>query len=628
MSMKFKMLASDRMFTPLFWTQFFGAMNDNILKNALIFMITFKGVEVWGMGGQTLVAFSGAVFILPFFLFSAVSGQISDGMQKAVIMRIVKLWEVLLMLVAAYGFYTHHYSLLMIVLVMMGLHSTFFGPVKYAIIPDLVSDEKLIAANAYIEMGTFVAILLGTIIGSAAAKHLEAEMLVISALLGVAILGFVASLYQKNVPISNPNIKISWNPIGPTFRVIKDSMRSSALFNSILGISWFWFLGAAILTILPVYVREMLHGGESVALLFLITFTVGVGVGSLLCEALSFERIEIGLVPLGSVGMSLMMFFLYWIRPSWNVSKVSGELLNWTQFMALYEGRLIFVCLLTFSVFAGIYIVPLFALVQQRSEKEVRSQMIASNNIINSLFMVISMGFIMAMSSLGADSYQMFLVYALMNLAVAIYIYYLVPEFALRFMSWVLVRVMYRLRVTGEENIPKVGAVILACNHVSFIDWLILAGVSKRPPRFVMDYAFLKIPMVGPLFRQAKVIPIATRKESPEFLDKAFEQIDKTLAEGDVLGIFPEGKITRDGQLNPFRPGIEKAVAKTPATVVPMALVGFWGSFFSFKDGRALMKRPKRFWSRVELRIGKPIPAHMVKAEYVQAQVQKLLIDS
>lgn len=625
MSLKIKMLTSDRMFTPLFWTQFFGAMNDNILKNALIFMITFKNVEVWGLGGQQLVAFSGAVFILPFFLFSAVSGQISDSTQKAIIMRLVKLWEVILMLVAAYGFYTHHYSLLMVVLMMMGLHSTFFGPVKYAIIPDLVPEEGLVAANAYIEMGTFVAILLGTILGSSAAKHLDAEFLVISALLGVALLGFVASLYQKNVPIPNPNLKLNWDPIRPTFQVIKDSTKNSALFNSILGISWFWFLGAAILTILPVYVKELLSGNESVALLFLVTFTVGVGVGSLFCETLSFERIEIGLVPLGSFGMSLMMFFLYWVRPSWNIT--SGELMNWTQFLALTEGRQIFVCLLLFSVFAGIYIVPLFALVQQRSEKSVRSQMIASNNIINSLFMVISMGFIMALSALGANSYHMFLIYALMNFAVAIYIYYLVPEFFLRFMSWVLVRVMYRLKVSGEENIPKEGAVILACNHVSFIDWLILAGVSKRPPRFVMDYNFLKLPGVGPLFRQAKVIPIATSKEDPTLLEKAFEQIHQTLRDGNVLGIFPEGKITRDGSLNPFRPGIEKAVAKTPATVVPMALVGFWGSFFSFKDGRALMKRPKRFWSRVELRIGKPIPTNMVKAEYVQFQVEKLLAE-
>jgi 1-acyl-sn-glycerol-3-phosphate acyltransferase len=627
MSLNYKMLTSDRMFTPLFWTQFFGAMNDNILKNSLIFMITFNEIQVWGMGGQTLVAFSGALFILPFFLFSAVSGQISDGIQKAVVMRLVKIWEVLLMIIAACGFYFHSYSLLMVVLMMMGLHSTFFGPVKYAIIPDLVPEEKLVAANAYIEMGTFVAILLGTIIGSSAAKHTSAEFLIMGVLLFVACAGLVASLYQKNVPISNPELKFEWNPLRPTFRIIKESTQNTALFNSILGISWFWFLGAAILTILPVYVRALLSGSESVALLFLITFTVGVGVGSLLCETLSFDRIEIGLVPLGSMGMSLMMFFLYWIRPSWVVSKTSVELLSWTQFLALPEGRQIFVCLLLFSVFAGIYIVPLFALVQQRSDKKVRSQMIASNNIINSLFMVVSMGFIMLLTSLGANSYHLFLIYALMNLAVAIYIYYLVPEFALRFMSWMLVRVMYRLRVSGEENIPKTGPVILACNHVSFIDWLIVAGVSKRPPRFVMDHTFLGLPLVGPLFRQAKVIPIATAKESPQLLERAFEQIDKTLREGDVLGIFPEGRITRDGNLSVFRPGIEKAVNKTPATVVPMALVGFWGSFFSFKDGRALMKRPKRFWSRVELRIGKPIPAHMVKAEFVQAQVEKLLKD-
>lgn len=625
MSIKLKMIVNDRMFSPLFWTQFFGAMNDNILKNALIFMITFKGAEVLGMKGATLTAFAGALFIFPFFLFSAVSGQISDSKQKSKVIIFVKVWELILMFIAGYGFYTHSYILLLFVLLLMGLHSTFFGPVKYSIIPDLVSEEKLIAANAYIEMGTFVAILLGTVIGSMTVSHPKAELFVVIVLIAVAALGLAAALLQKPVSIPNPELKLNWDPFGTTFKIIKESTKNQALFNSILGISWFWFLGAAVLTILPTYVKDLLNGDETVALMFLITFTVGVGVGSILCEVLSFERIEIGLVPIGSAGMSLTMLLLWLVKPSWVVSPTNDSLLSWTQLLAISEGRKIFFTLLLFAVFAGIYIVPLFALVQQRSKKENRSQMIASNNIINSLFMVVSMGFMMLMTALGANAHQLFLIYAIMNMAVALYIYYLVPEFALRFLSWVLVNILYRLKVSGEENIPKEGPVILACNHVSFIDWLVIAGVCKRPTRFVMDHAFLKLPLVGSLFEQAKVIPIAPSKEDPKLLEIAFLRISQVLKEGEVLGIFPEGKITRDGNLNPFRPGIEKAVTKDPAVVVPMALVGLWGSFFSFSGGAALKKRPTRFWSRVELRIGKPIPAEEVRASYVEKIVRELI---
>lgn len=623
--MSLKMIFKDRLYTPLFWTQFFGALNDNFLKNALVALITFKGLSVWGLSGQQLIAFAGFLFILPFFLFSAVSGQLGDSMQKAFLIRVIKVWEIILMVIAAYGFYSHHYGLLLIVLFAMGLHSTFFGPTKYSIIPELVREEKLVAANAYIETGTFIAILIGTLAGVYAAGNLQSEAVIVVGLLLTAILGFVASLYQKPVSIPDPNLKINWNPFGPTVEVIKLSATNSALFNSIIGISWFWFLGGAIITVLPIYTRDLLSGGPSVLNMFLMTFTVGVGIGALLCEKLSFDRIEIGLVPFGSLGMTFSYFMLFWLRPSWNVSSSADGLLTWTQFLALAEGRQIFFFLLLFSIFAGFYTVPLYALVQQRSSKEVRSQMVASNNILNSMFMVVSALFIMLMDHLGINTFQLFLIYGFMNLAVTFYIYYLVPEFTLRFLSWILVNIMYRLKVTGEEKIPKTGAVILACNHVSFIDWLIIAGACKRPTRFVMDHQFLKFPIIGIIGKQAKVVPIAPAKEDPKLLEQAFVEISNRLRNGDVLGIFPEGKISRTGNLNPFRPGIERAINKDPVPVVPLALVGLWGSFFSFEGGKAMMKWPRRFWSRLELRIGEPIPASQVTAARVEAEVRKLM---
>ena len=307
------------------------------------------------------------------------------------------------------------------------------------------------------------------------------------------------------------------------------------------------------------------------------------------------------------------------------MSSDSSHFITWTQFLALASGRKIFASLFLLAIFAGLYTVPLYTLVQSRSDKKIRSQIVASNNIINAFFMVISSLFLMALDQVQVSSYYIFLTYAVMNMAVSAYIYLLVPDFALRLITWGIVNIMYRLKITGEENISKTGAVILASNHVSFVDAVVIGGVIKRPVRFVMDHLFLKMPFMSWFFRQTKVIPIAPAKEGVEVMNKAFDNISHVLVKGDVLGIFPEGKISRDGNLSPFRPGIERAIKRNPTVVIPIALVGLWGSFFSFKDGKAMKKRPRRFWSRVELRIGKPIPAHEVTAVLVQARVQELL---
>jgi 1-acyl-sn-glycerol-3-phosphate acyltransferase len=277
--------------------------------------------------------------------------------------------------------------------------------------------------------------------------------------------------------------------------------------------------------------------------------------------------------------------------------------------------------LLLLAVFGGFYIVPLNTLIQQRVEPAHRSRVIAGNNIINSFFMVLASAFLIGMQSTGADAPQIFLVVALMNAIAALYIYTLVPEFLYRFMCWIIANLLYRLRVTGAENVPATGAAVLVCNHVSFLDWMLIAGGCKRPMRFVMHYSFMKVPVLNWICKRVRIVPIASAKEDPEVLQRAFERIAEELDNGELVCIFPEGGLTTTGDIATFRPGIEKILARNPVPVVPIALQGLWGGFFS----RDKAKRPfRRVYTRIGLNIGPPIPPAEASAAHLQAIVTRL----
>jgi 1-acyl-sn-glycerol-3-phosphate acyltransferase len=357
--------------------------------------------------------------------------------------------------------------------------------------------------------------------------------------------------------------------------------------------------------------------------LFLALFCTGIGVGSLLCEWLSDRKLELGLVPFGSIGMTLFAFDLF-LAGDGGRSSASGELIGIGRFLFSWSGLRISADLTLLAGFGGMFIVPLNTLIQQRSEASQRSRIVAGNNILGALFMVASALMVVALGAAGLSIPQVFLVLALLNAAVAAYIYRLMPEFLFRFVAWILSHILYRLRVVGRENIPLDGPVLLVCNHVSFIDWLIIASGSKRPPRFVMYHGFLKTPFLGWIFRDAKVIPIAPAHESEETMAAAFDRIAEELEAGELVCIFPEGKITGTGELNVFRTGVEKIVRRTPVPVVPMALKGMWGSFFSRKGGAAMRHPFRRFWSRIELIIGEPVPPEQVTAELLAKRVAAL----
>lgn len=619
-------LLKSKRFFPLFLTQFFGAFNDNFLKNALVILITYKTKAVLGIPAAQMVAVAGGIFILPFFLFSAQAGQLADKHEKSRLIRWVKLAEIGIMALAFAGFVSHHYELLLAVLFLMGLHSTVFGPLKYSILPQHLAADELVGGNALVEAGTFLAILLGTIAGGVLIGIEPLGPIVVSfGLVLTAGVGYVASRAIPEAAPVDPSLRVRWNPIPPTWEILKSTRKTQSVFLSILGVSWFWFFGGVMLSLFPPYCKDFLHAEGKVVTLLLALFSVGIAIGSLFCERFSRHRLELGLVPLGSIGMTLFTLDLFFAGlPGFVLGQPEGAV-TVARMLSEPQGLRILADLLCLSIFSGFYIVPLYTLIQTRSEVSHRSRIIAGNNILNALFMVVASLMLVAMMHFHLTIPEMFLTLALLNAAVAVYIYTILPEFLFRFLAWGLANVMYRMKVRQLGEIPAEGPVVLVCNHVSFVDWMIIAAGVQRPARFIMDHHFAKGWLAKRLARRAKIIPIAPAHESPEVLEAAFAKTAEELRAGEVVCIFPEGKITRDGRMNPFKAGVERILATTPAPVVPLAIVNMWGSFFSREGGRAIWKRPKRFWSRIELRIGEPIGPTQATAARLQEAVRELL---
>jgi 1-acyl-sn-glycerol-3-phosphate acyltransferase len=621
-----KALFTDKRFWPMFWTQFFGAFNDNVFKNALVILIAFKAYTLLGLGADQMVALCGGIFILPFFLFSATAGQIADKYPKHHLIFWIKIWEVLVMILGGVGFIYELLPLLLISLFLMGLQSTFFGPVKYSILPELVEDDELVQGNSLFSMGTFVSILLGTILGGVLISQKEYGGIYVSiSVIIFAIIGTLFSTQVQKLSSNDPSIKVDLKIFKPTYDILKISKQRQGVWNSILGISWFWFFGAALLSIFPIYVKDVINAPESLVTFFLALFSIGVAVGSMFCERFSRERLELGLVPFGSLGMTVFVLDLFFVGNFENFNGFSG-LAEFFEHTVSYR---VTVDIFLISVFAGFFIVPLYTFIQQRSDPHARSRIIAGNNILNALFMVISSILLTVLYGYNFKVPELFLIFGLMNLLVTTYIYTVIPEFLLRFLCMIVSRAFYRLSVNGQQHIPASGACVLVCNHVSFVDWFLIAAGVKRPIRFVMHYTFMKIPFIKFLFKGAKVIPIAGKSENEEILNKAFDEISKALKEGDVVCIFPEGQITKDGNLNTYRPGIERIIANDPVPVIPMTLHGLWGSFFSRKFGGKAMSNPlvifKTIWSKITLNVYERIPVDKVSAQDLESfTLQKL----
>ena len=620
-------LLGQRRFAPFFATQFLGALNDNIFRNGLVILITFQGVVVAGMDHTQLANVAAGLFILPFFLFSATAGQLADKYEKSLLIRRVKTLEIVLMVLAAIALFTDSYELLLLVLFLMGCQSTMFGPVKYAYLPQQLADDELVGGNALVESGTYVAIILGLIIGGivvgddiASGLNFDKQAILGGCLILVAVMGYLTSREVPKTRAVDPDLKVSWNAWKETWKIVQFAREERSVFLSILGISWFWFFGSAMTIQIPAYTLDLLNGSESITTLLLAAFAIGVGIGSLLCERMSGHRIELGLVPFGSIGLSLFAIDLYFAQPE----AITAPANSIAEFLARPGSWRIWIDLALIGAFGGFYSVPLYALIQKRSKRQHLSRIIAANNIINACLMVGASIMSMILLNIGFSIPELFLIIAVLNAIVAVYIFSLLPEFLMRFLAWIVISFVYRIRAKGLDNIPVKGPAIVVCNHVSYIDPIILAGSIRRPLRFVMWYKIFQIPVLNFIFRNMKAIPIAGAREDQAIMDDAFEKVDAELAAGNVVCIFPEGAITHDGEIARFRPGIEKIIKRRPVPVVPASLGRLWGSWFSRRRDGGIRKIPGRLFSRVTVTFGKPVPASEVTAARLELLVRTL----
>jgi 1-acyl-sn-glycerol-3-phosphate acyltransferase len=621
MSNQFDLLKQQR-FAPFFWTQFLGAFNDNLFKTALVVVLTFDAARWTTLDPNMLNALIPGLFILPFVLFSATAGQIAEKMEKGRLARLVKVLEIAIMLVAGIGWLTHTLWLLMAAVVGMGIHSTLFGPVKYAYMPQHLRQDELVGGNGMVEMGTFVGILIGQVIGTAlVGTEGIGVQLVVGATLATAVGGLLTSMRIPLSPAPVPDLKVNPNFVMESVRNIAFSARNRTVFLSMLGNSWFWFYGAIILSQFPVYAKDYLHGDRSVFVTLLTVFSLGVGAGSLLCERLSGHKVEIGLVPFGSIGLSVFGADLYFASLGYAATGTVDAM----AFLVQQGTWRILFDIVMLGIFGGLFIVPLFALIQTRCEPSHVSRTIAGTNILNSLFMVVSAGVAMGMHAMGFTIPEMFLATAAMNALVAIYIFSLVPEFLMRFLAWILIHTIHRVKTIDTDRIPAEGPAVLVCNHVSYVDAIVIGAASPRPIRFVMDHRIFKLPLLGWIFRTAKAIPIAPAKEDPWLMEKAFVDIAQALHEGDLVCIFPEGKLTTTGELNEFKGGVSKIIERTKVPVIPMALRGLWGSMLT-RDSANLFERSfkRGIRSRLALAVGMPVAPEHASPVYLQEQVQAL----
>ena len=631
-------LLKQRRFLPFFVVQSLGAFNDNVYRQAIIGLLFWLGVDDEQKTLYTNLA--PALFILPYFLFSATAGQIAEKLEKSRLIRITTSMEIAVMSVAAVGFLIQSMPLLLIALFGTGLQSALFGPVKYSILPSVLKPEELTGGNGLVEMGTSISILCGMIVGGLIFQ-LAGQYGPTAAASAIVLLAITGNLISRMIPkvdAGAPELRVHWNPIPESRRVLGLVRKQLAVRNAVLGVSWFWFVGTVLTAQLPTYARVNLGGDETLYLFAFVLFSIGTGVGSLLCEKLSARTVEIGLVPLGAFGMSAFLFDLYFARTG--AAPVTG--LGVREFLAGPGGWRIVMDLTAIGIFSGLFLVPLFALIQSRTPKQELSRVISGLNIQNAFFIVLAaaIGIVLQMKAFeiggwrialpGLDIPNVFLCLAIANTLIALWIFSIVPEFLMRFLSWVFVRTLYRLKMHGiERHVPDEGPAIIVCNHVSYLDALILAACIPRPVRFVMYYKIFNTPVMRWIFRTGKAIPIAGAKEDPEVMRRAFDDVDAALADGQIVGIFPEGALTRDGEIAAFKSGIEKILERRPVPVIPMALRGMWTSMWSRRDGRLKQLRvPRRFRAHIDVMADAPIDGRAATAEILEAKVRALRGDA
>jgi hypothetical protein len=572
-------LLGKKYFAPLFWTQFFGAFNDNLFKNALIILLAFNAsILPSNISGSIAINISAGLFILPFFLFSALAGEFADKYEKSKIIRILKIWEIIIISIGIIGFYLENIYWMWLTLFGLGIQSAFFGPLKYSILPQHLSSKELIGGNALIESGTFISILLGTILGGVLMQFPHGWIFVAILSLFVAITGYIVSRHIPLAISSEPNLKIGFNIIKQSLTTISIARSNKTVFLSILGISWFWFFGATLLAQFPLLVKDTLGANESTVTFLLAIFSFGIGTGSLLCDRLSGHKVELGLVPFGAIGLSIFSFDFFLSLHNYSALHHATII----QFLNSHGAFRILIDLIGLSIFGGFFMVPLYAIIQSRSDNNVRSRIIAANNIINAAFMVGSAIFAIILFSLKINVNYLVLSIAIFNTIIAWYIFILIPEFLFRFIAWAGIHTIYKIKYSGIDNIPETGSGLILCNNISFFNQFIIFGIIRRPIKFI-NHTCLNTPILSNLLNTAGAIPIIKPIELTAEYSYAYDIISKHLNNGELVLISPKLIINQKGINHELIFDISKLSLNNPIVIVSTLLDTIQKTKYSYK---------------------------------------------
>ena len=603
-----------------------GALNDNLFKSALAILIAYS----YPKGESDLyIQLSAGLFILPFFLFSGISGQICDRYEKSFLMNKIKTLEILVMTLGFFAFYFDNLYLQLTAIFLMGSQSTLFGPVKYSYLPLSQSGANLLAANSLTSMGTFIFILIGTVMGGLfVSKNFINQFGLNFIATSVFILALMGRYFSGQIPtLDNPEkIKINLNPFTETFRTLKLSFSNKHIFRSVHGISWFWFFGFFFMASLPSFIRDILKGDELTASIFLTVISIGMGIGSILCNKISEGELKMGVVPIASFGITISGI-IFSLTPTIELVDPTIKL----TISTLFKGGNLYIPIISLffvGAFGGAFIVPLYTQLQINSPENKRSQFIACNNIMNAIYMVSAAILAMVMLQLGLQIKDMFLIVSLINIVIGIWFLCRYPsDFYLVFFKLTF-KLIYKITIKLEAPLPKSGPTIVVCNHISFIDPLLVTAAMNRPPIFIMDQFYFNIKALQWFFNTARAIPIVTKKICPDGLEKAMKMVQERLNQSELIAFFPEAYISKDGEIINFKPGIEKLAKDNPgALIIPMAISGMWGSWFSrYKNGKALNGIPKRRNLRTEIsiNIGKPLTPEGLTKEKLTRIVKDL----
>ena len=612
-------LFTQRRFLPFFGTQLMNALNDNIYKNALILLFTMQALSGDQVQASTLINICAGVLMLPFILFSGYAGQFSDKYDKSVVIRYVKFFEVCIIIVGTVGLYLNNNFILISALFLLGMQTTFLSPIKYSFFPQHLHDDELMRGNGFLEMGYFSAILFGTILGTVLMSYEQGSRYVSVAILIVSLLGWLFCLQVPKTKASDPDLKIEWNPFKENWTVLKLIAQNRTIFLSVLALAWFWFFCSVFLAQIPSYTMLYLGGDKQVVSSIFGLFAISIGVGAMLCDRISNKHVEVGLIPFGMIGLTLFLFDF-----TNRDAIIATEQLPLLPFIKAHGIRS-FVDVSCMGISCGLYLVPLYTLIQKRTPIELCSRVISGSNIVGALFMVLASVYAIIMVNLGFTIADIFWYTSVATLILTIGVLQAVPEFMIRFFAWILVNTLYRVEREGLDQIPAEGPAIIVCNHVSFLDPVLIVAFSRRPIRFIMWYTYHNIPIIGYIFKKAKTIPIAGTKECPSVKEKALEDAVSALRNGELVGLFPEGTLTQDGELGIFRAGILEILDKEPVPVIPIAVRGLWGSFFSCRHGRVMRHFPRNwFKNKIGLVAGEPIAPETFTLESCKANIREL----